>query len=289
MNEQKTKIKIDNFALIVGAMKCGTTSLFYYLAEHPEIAPCSKKETFFFSAPCWAKGFDWYQSLWEEWNPNKHKIALEGSVDYTRIPTYANAAERIYSLKDRAKFKFIYIMRNPIDRIESHYTHGLAAGWEEIEKSSSKKIDRDLIVPSLYARQIGEYYKRFPAENILLLNFDDLKTNPRDLLKRVCQFLEIDDSYEFEGINEVHNANKQRLADESLWETLKKISILRFFAQQIPKKQKAKIYSLFGKKIKNNIKLSPEQKQYIWSELEQDIRQLDREYGFDVSRWNIKI
>ncbi|MDJ0728268.1 MAG: sulfotransferase, partial [Prochloraceae cyanobacterium] len=208
MNKQKVKVKIDNFALIIGAMKCGTTSLFHYLAEHPEIAPCSKKEAFFFSASCWDKGFDWYQSLWQNWNPRQHKIALEASVDYTRIPTYANAAERIFSLQDRAKFKFIYIMRNPIERIESQYTHGQAAGWEGIEKTSSTTtIDRDLIVPSLYAMQIKEYYKRFPAENILLLNFDDLKTNPRDLLQQVCNFLEIDPNYEFQGLNTVHNAN----------------------------------------------------------------------------------
>ena len=289
MNQQKIQTKIDNFALIVGAMKCGTTSLFFYLAEHPEIAPCRKKETFFFSAPCWSKGFDWYQSLWEDWNPNQHKIALEGSVDYTRIPTYTNAAERIFSLKDRANFKFIYIMRNPIDRIESHYTHGLAAGWQEIEKSGSKTIDRDLIVPSLYAMQIAEYYKRFPAENILLLNFDDLKTNPKDLLKQVCQFLEIDPNYEFEAINKVHNANKQRLVNESLWRRLKKVSFFRFFARKISKKQKAKIYGLLGKKIQKNVKLSPEQKQYIWKELAEDLKNLERKYGFDVGRWGIKI
>jgi len=289
MNQQEIKVKIDNFALIVGAMKCGTTSLFFYLSEHPEIAPCSKKETFFFSAPCWAKGFDWYQSLWENWNPNEHKIALEASVDYTRVPTYANAAERIFSIKDKAKFKFIYIMRNPLDRIESHYTHGRSAGWEEIEKSGSQTIDRDLIVPSLYGMQIGEYYKRFPAENILLLDFDDLKNNPKDLLKKVCQFLEIDSNYEFAGIDKVHNANNQRLADESLWENLKQIPFLRSLAKKVSKEQKAKIYNLLGKKNKNNVQLSLEQKKYIWQELEPDLKLLEREYGFDASRWDIKI
>lgn len=290
MVQQTLKLKIDRFALIVGAMKCGTTSLFLYLAEHPEIAPCSKKEAFFFSADsCWAKGFDWYQSLWQDWNPNQHKIALEASVDYTRIPTYTNAAERIFSLKDRANFKFIYIVRNPIDRIESHYTHGQAAGWQEVEQSSSENIDRDLIVPSLYAMQIGEYYKRFPSENILLLNFDDLKSNPRDLLKKVCLFLEIDSNYDFKGLNKVYNANKQRLVDERFWRTLKKVPWLRSFAKQISKEQKKKIYSLFGNKLKDNITLSPEQKQLVWQELAEDTRKLNREYGFDVSSWGIEI
>ncbi|MDJ0725709.1 MAG: sulfotransferase domain-containing protein, partial [Prochloraceae cyanobacterium] len=132
-----------------------------------------------------------------------------------------------------------------------------------------------------------EYYKRFPAENILLLNFDDLKANPRYLLEQVCNFLEIDPNYEFQGLNTVHNANKQRLVNERLWRKLKKISFLRSFARQIPKHQKARIYNLFGKKITDNVKLSPEQKQLVWQELEEDMRELEREYGFDVSSWII--
>ena len=107
---------IDNFALIIGAMKAGTTSLFKYLSQHPEICACQEKEPNFFASDInWSKGLDWYQNLWK-WNQDLHKIALEASTFYTRLPE-ANAAERIAQIK--AKFKFIYILRNPVERIES--------------------------------------------------------------------------------------------------------------------------------------------------------------------------
>ena len=54
---------IKNFALIIGAMKCGTTSLFYYLSQHPEICSCREKEPEFFTNDAkWYQGFNWYQS-----------------------------------------------------------------------------------------------------------------------------------------------------------------------------------------------------------------------------------
>lgn len=82
---------MNNFALIVGSMKCGTTSLFSYLAQHTQISACNDKEPRFFTNDHkWAKGFEWYQSLWD-WDHNQHKIALEASVDYTRVPFRPNA------------------------------------------------------------------------------------------------------------------------------------------------------------------------------------------------------
>ena len=279
---------IDNFVLIIGAMKCGTTSLFSYLAQHPQIAACRKKETFFFSADnCWNKGFDWYQSLWD-WNPNIHKIALEASVDYTRIPTYPNAAERIATLTDKANFKFIYIMRNPLERIESHYTHGLAQNWQSTQKPLTEEIHPELIEASQYARQLNEYYQRFPANDILLLNFTDLKKEPLALLKKVCCFLQIDPDYQFQGLNTVYNANTERIANENLWRSLRKIKLLRSLSQHISVEQKKKIYNLFGRKLEGNVKLLPEQRSYILHELREDLQKLSLDYGVDLQSWGIE-
>jgi hypothetical protein len=282
-------VVIDNFALIIGAMKCGTTSLFSYLAQHPQISGCSKKEAFFFSDDRnWTKGFEWYQQLWN-WNPNEHKIALEASVDYTRIPTYPNVAERIYSLKDRANFKFIYIMRNPIERIESHYTHGKAQGWRSTQKMLSEEIDKELLEASQYARQIEEYYQRFCGDRILLLNFEDLKTEPFNLVRRVCDFLEVDPDYQFQEIGKIYNANQERIADERLWRSLRKIKPLRSLKGKLSTQQKQYIYHIFGRKIKENFNLSPEQRNFVLNQLKEDLEKLKIDYGFDIYRWGIEI
>lgn len=276
---------INNFALIIGTMKGGTTSLFAYLAEHPQISPCRQKEPRFFSNDQrWAEGFEAYQKLWN-WNPKQHKIALEASVDYTRIPKRPNVAARIATLKDRANFKFIYILRNPWERIESHYTHGHALGWIETQKPIIEGIDRHLIEVSQYARQIDEYYKCFPPESILLLNFDDLKRDPLNVVQKVCHFLNIDTSYEFQQIGTVFNANNQRLKDERLWKYMSNNKSLRFIASLIPVSIKKRIYNSFGGKIKTNFKMSSAQRKLVFNELQKDINKLSNKYGFDVSQW----
>jgi hypothetical protein len=112
---------IERFALIIGAMKCGTSSLFNYLAQHPEIAESRPKEIGFFdNDDHWARGRDWYEAAWR-WDPAQHRVALEASTGYTKVPTMPNAAARIATYP--AKFQFLYIMRNPLDRYESHYSH----------------------------------------------------------------------------------------------------------------------------------------------------------------------
>jgi len=278
---------IHNFALIIGAMKCGTTSLFSYLAQHPQISACSAKEPCFFSRKDnWSKGFEWYQDLWG-WDSTKHKIALEASSSYTRVPTYLNAAENISSVN--ANFKFIYIVRNPIDRIESHYTHGHALGFPETKEPLFKGLNNDLITTSLYARQIEEYYQRFPADSILLLKFEDLRNNPLNLLREVCRFLDVDVNYEFQELGTRHNANEGRIGYDPLWRSLRRIKQLRSVARLMPTQHKQMLHSLFGRKIEGNFKLSSEQRSFVLGELQEDLQRLSFQYGIDVSCWGIEI
>lgn len=274
---------IDNFCLIIGAGKCGTTSLFSYLAQHPEISPCKIKEPSFFAEDrIFNRGIEWYYGLWD-WNPNQHKIALEASTSYTKFPIFNNVAKKISQLPIEANFKFIYIMRNPLEKIESHFRYS----GKSI--SDSDEIELSLIETSRYANQIDEYYKRFPVETILLLNFEDLKANPSSLLQKVCQFLEIDSSWNFKKLDTVHNASRDLVFNDPLWQTLKKIEVLRFLANYIPYNQKNILHSFFGTKVQHSFKLSANQKRIVLNELQDDLRKLKLEYGVNLNSWGINI
>lgn len=279
---------IENFVLIIGAMKCGTTSLFSYLAEHPQIAACSKKEpNFFLTNYNWNKGLDWYQNLWD-WNPAEHKIALEASVNYTKIPTFTNAAAKIATVK--ANFKFIYIMRDPIERIESHYKHRYVRGMEIQERPLSKEIDSHLIAVSQYAMQLDEYYKRFPADSILLVNFEDLKNEPHNLVKKVCRFLDLDPDYEFEKLGTIERLPEEKIVDDYLWQSLKNFKPLYSWARLLPSQPKRIVHRFFGRMVKvKNPKLSLEQRNFILSALKEDLLKLNLEYGVDLSSWSVEI
>lgn len=278
---------IDNFALIIGAMKCGTTSLFSYLSQHPQIAPCKVKEPNFFTL-YYDKGFDYYLDYWD-WNPSQHKFALEATVNYTKVPILPNAAENIYKYRDKANFKFIYIIRNPLERIESHYTHVQGTDWGTVVKLS-EGIDDKLIEFTKYAQQIEEYYKRFPADSILLLDFEELKNSPLELVKKVCRFLEIDYNYEFQRIGEIYNPNKNRIINDRFWRRMRRIKPLRTLVKKwLPTQQKQIVHSFFGNKVEEKFRLSPEQKDLVLSLLREDLRKLKFEYGIDVSRWGIEV
>ena len=291
--------KIRDFALIIGAMKCGTTSLYNYLAQHPEIASCHIKEVDFFNNQSrYKKGFDFYQNLWN-WDSEIHKYALEATPGYTRVthPDYLNSAENIYQTQKvhNVNFKFVYILRNPLDRIESHYTQGRKFLHQDSLSPLSSGVKEEIIDTSRYAMQIDEYYKRFPAENILLINFEDLKQNPDVLLKQVCEFLAIDSSFQFEGLDRAHNPYKKELSRVFIpgYSWLRKTLLVRDLIDFMPNKTRESlrvVRNLFAKEIKHEyVKLSPEQKSFLFQELKSDLQELRDKYKVDISSWNLKV
>jgi hypothetical protein len=292
-------MKINNFALIIGSMKSGTTSIFNYLSQHPQIAGSRRKEPNFFSDDeNWNKGFEWYLQEWQDWNPQKHKIALEATINYTKYPVYPNAAERIYQLTDRANFKFIYVMRNPIERIESQYTYELGTPNKDKritflskkDKSIEIEIDEEILETSKYAKQLDEYYKLFPKDTILIINFDDFKNNTRSVLKKICQFFDVNENYEFKNIEIIHNPTANRIINDPIWHSFRKIKPLRKVVNKIiPERQKKSLHGLLGTKVKKNFQLTQKQKDFILEELKEDLLQLKYQYNFDLSLWDIDI
>jgi len=111
--------------VIIGAMKCATTSLHYCLSLHPDIQMSQPKElSFFLSEENYAKGLDWYASHFR-------KPALvhgEATPGYAYFPFFSGVAERMARTIPNAKL--IYMVRDPIDRVISHYIHDVAAGFE---------------------------------------------------------------------------------------------------------------------------------------------------------------
>lgn len=297
-------MKINNFGLIIGSMKSGTTSLFNYLSQHPQIAGARRKEPNFFSYDeRWNKGFDYYLEEWEDWNPQHHKIALEATINYTKFPIYPNAAARIHQLKDIADFKFVYVIRNPVERIESQYTYELSRYTYELEISDknntvqilpqnnkSIEINEEILETSKYAKQLNEYHKLFPENNILIINFDDFKNDTVSVLKKICLFFGVNENYEFEDIEVVHNSTSNRIINDSAWHFFRKIKILRqLINNTLTRSQKDYFHSLFGTKVKKNLQLNQAQKDFIFNELKEDLYELKHKYNFDLSHWDIDL
>jgi hypothetical protein len=184
---------IERFAFIIGAMKCGTTALFKTLEQHPEICGSTEKEPNFFShAEVRAKGFAWYEGLFR-WDAKRHRVALEASTSYTKMPALPSGAAQIHAHGLEARF--VYVVRDPVERIRSEYLHSLAAGW--MQRPITEGLHPNTVMLSNYAFQLLPYEYCFGRERILVLGYDEFRTQREACLRRVCEFLGVDAGFAF--------------------------------------------------------------------------------------------
>lgn len=180
--------------IIIGAMKSGTTSLHHYLNKHPQIALSDPKELhFFIQEKNWQKGLEWYQSHFN----SQALIRGETSPSYTAYPKWKGVPQRMFSVVPNAKL--IYILRDPIERMISHYLNRYAAGVEDREINDAlADFNQDYVIRSHYYFQLEQYLKFFPASNILIITTEELSQFPQKTLTTVFKFLgvsqEIDSS-----------------------------------------------------------------------------------------------
>ncbi len=180
---------------IIGAMKSGSTSLWHHLAGHPDLYLCTPKEPQYFSGrKGWSKGAAWYHSLFESASPGA--LCGEASTCYSRYPHYGDVAQRIADANPSARF--VYILRDPADRVYSHYLHECQqrslAGQPVLTFRESWRSDPEYLDASRYHDQILRYLRYFDREQLFLCSMEDLVTSPGTLVRQIVDFLGRDPS-----------------------------------------------------------------------------------------------
>ncbi len=172
--------------IIIGSMKSATSSLYQQLSIQDGIFMCSPKEPNFFSDDNnYRNGIAWYEDLFR--HSRRTDICGEASTHYTKLPTYPHTIER---MRDHLKkVKLLYVLRNPIDRLISHYIHEWSQGVITCNIDKAINNHRELIEYSYYNRQIEPYLSAYGRDSILLLSFDRLKYHPQAEFERVCRFI----------------------------------------------------------------------------------------------------
>jgi len=194
--------------IIIGAMKCGTSTLHDQLAQSPAFYMSEPKETCFFSDDAiYQRGIGWYQSLFEQAGPGQ--LVGESSTHYTKRLTHPDTVPRMAEHLTRPKF--IYVIRHPIDRLVSQYVHE----WSQrhIDCDINEAIDRfpELIDYSRYAAQLRPYLQQFGPERVLVVSFPRLKQNPQQVLDEVTGFLGADRRVLWHDDLGQQNASNQRM------------------------------------------------------------------------------
>ena len=286
-------MKVDFF--IVGAPKAGTTSLYHYLNEHPQVEMSSQKEPDYFSDKAihqqgmyYGKNrvntLDKYESLFVQ---KESVVYGEGSVSYL---FYDNVAEDIKKYNPNAKI--IIMLRNPIERAFSHYLMDYRLGlvrdsFENIITKKSKHKNAHLfyqqyIEVSKYANQIQRYLDFFEKENILFIDYEDFKKNVSKTVDQVYDFLNI--STEFSAdINTKYNTF-----------TMPKNKVIRFiYSFVFLRKILTFLFPIYFVRNIRGFLFKADEKPELLKEtrillrkiFNDDIRKLEEVLGKDYSKW----
>ena len=194
--------------IVIGAMKAGTTTLFHLLAQHPAICRTYAE---FPGASDW-KEINYFQKLYKkgdtalhyDWrfpfDAAHHEWTLDVSTGYAMLPTGEDVPSRIASIGGQTKLA--YILREPVDRIESNLAHIL-------RKTGKVRSVIAYLGTSQYALHLDRFTAHIPRENILLLDFHQLQRDPAAVQAQVCDFLGIDRFVAETGIHNTRGVDFQ--------------------------------------------------------------------------------
>jgi hypothetical protein len=230
--------------MIIGAQRCGTTSLYNYVADHPDVASAFMKETHFFDLH-FSRGLGWYRAHF----PTAARRLAAQKIRHTRLVVgeatpyylfYPHAARRVREAVPNAKL--IVLLRNPVDRAYSHYHHEVSMGVETAsfeeaiareevllpEEAAKVLADEgyrsfahfhySYVARGLYADQVERWASLFCRDQLLIIQSEGFYADPATVVGQVFQFLDLPawTSGNYRKYNLAHYADMQPATAERL-------------------------------------------------------------------------
>lgn len=290
--------------LIVGAARSGTTSLYYYLKQHPQIYMSPVKEPLFFSYWDNKPGFEYsflvhdkqtYLSLFK--NAKDNQVIGEASTSYLYLTeTTIQNIKRYYGEKAR-KVKIIAILRNPVDRAWSQHTMAIRDGLAHAD--SIKYFDRDYaktlldagdnigfdyIGFGMYSQQIKRYLEEFDDVKIVL--YEDIANEPDATVADVFDFLNVPimkvDTNSKYNVSGVPRAGVYEIVAKQVFQTT---SLKSQFNKLLPSRLKYAVRMRLGEKLLSKVPAEEALRRRISASYSQDIDTLGQLIGRDLTNW----
>lgn len=201
--------------IVIGAAKCGTTSLFHYLSQHPGIFLPRRKEPSFFAHE--SDGDTFHGPGDDEWNfvttlseyQDLFRGAQRGFVTGDISPRYLYFEQSSRRIAHHApQARLVAILRHPVDRAYSHFLMNRGRGCEpeaDFVKALKRGPERETkqwgwdwqyVKAGLYHAQLERYYDRFPREQIQVFLYDQLKSQPEAVLRELFRHIGVNESFQ---------------------------------------------------------------------------------------------
>jgi hypothetical protein len=206
--------------VVIGAMKCGTTSLHHYLDQHPDVAMSRPKELNFFFGPAdvcggvgvlpewargnWHRGTSWYEAHFDP----AARVRGEASPGYTS-PSYPQVAGRMAAVIPAARL--VYLVRDPVGRAVSQYWHHRREGGEQRDLADAL-LDpgSQYVARGRYAERLAPFLDdRIFAGRITIVAQEELRQERRATLRRLFGILGVDDDFWSPAMDERRNASPE--------------------------------------------------------------------------------
>jgi len=288
---------------ILGAPKCATTSLAYYLSQHPDFFQSRVKETCFFTQDnYWNKGKLWYEQEFFH-GAKGYPVVCDATPQY-----FVNGEKVIERLQivygEKAKsLKFIVLIRDPVDRAWSHYQHMCRVGFEDLSFEGALAAEDERVSLSsdawikyyregLYGEHYSLWLQYFNAEQFLFIKQSDLHQNLKNRLEEVCAFLGIDTAA-VESIS----LDRQNVSAEPRYRHLMRILAGRFPGAELLKKVTPMYYRrklLERLRVINTSSTGAKDKIPLHLEAElrgnylKDIELMESISGLNLSEWKLR-
>lgn len=273
INSYNKKVNV----FLVGSRKCATTSLANFLGSHEDISLSQIKEPNYFSKEN-KLSLDEYHNLFN-WNK---KIRVDASTSYT---THDKASHAIHNYNPKAKI--IFIVRDPIERIYSHYRMSYERGDIQTTLKNAIYSHKLLIQCSQYYNQISPFVSKFGKENILILNNESLTSlvTENHLLNFLCLSIPFDSKVRFDNTaNSDYRMPKHTdyILTNKYFHYLKSI-----FPKYFVRMAKSFYYRYRNRKLSTILDI--DSKNFIRSELLEDLYKFSLIINFDIDNWIQKI
>lgn len=304
-------MRMPNF-LIIGAAKSGTTALYFYIKQHPEVFMAKVKEPRFFAyeggVPEWKGPLDAENNAWVITDKEAY-TALFNDVGEEKVwgeasPIYLYsepAPERIKNYAPDAKL--VAILRHPIERAYSHYLHlirdnreplrdfGKALDLESERMANGWEWSWHYTKVGMYSEQIQRYYDRFPREQVKVYLYDDLQTDQAGLIRDMFRFMGVDENFtpDTEKRYNVSGVPRSRMMYKFLENLIKrptwyKNAVKPFVPKRIRKRLSDQVYNMKASVLEKP-PLQPEVVQRLKQHFHEDIVKLQDLLERDLSSW----